>query len=48
VRRLLIGMAQINTAAGDFAGNSQKILHAIKVPSQVFIRALMVWLGGTT
>jgi len=26
MRRLRIGMAQINTAVGDFAGNTQKIL----------------------
>ena len=28
-RRLRIGMAQINTTAGDFDGNRQKILEAI-------------------
>jgi len=28
-RRLRIGMAQINTTVGDFAGNRQKILKAI-------------------
>jgi NAD+ synthase (glutamine-hydrolysing) len=29
MRRLRIGMAQINTTVGDFAGNTQKILQAI-------------------
>ena len=29
MRRLRIGMAQINTTVGDFAGNTQKILEAI-------------------
>ena len=29
MRRLRIGMAQINTTVGDFAGNRQKILKAI-------------------
>ncbi len=29
-RRLRIGMAQINTTVGDFTGNGQKILNAIK------------------
>lgn len=28
MRRLRIGMAQINTTVGDFAGNTQKILEA--------------------
>lgn len=30
MRRLRIGMAQINTTVGDFTGNTQKILKAIK------------------
>jgi NAD+ synthase (glutamine-hydrolysing) len=29
MRQLRIGMAQINTTVGDFAGNTQKILGAI-------------------
>ncbi len=29
MRRLRIGMAQINTTVGDFAGNTRKILKAI-------------------
>ncbi len=29
MRRLRIGMAQINTTVGDFAGNMQKILGAV-------------------
>ena len=29
MRRLRLGMAQINTTVGDFAGNAQKILGAI-------------------
>ena len=30
-RRLRIGMAQINTTVGDFTGNRQKIIEAIKL-----------------
>ncbi len=29
MRRLRIGMAQINTTVGDFAGNTEKVLEAI-------------------
>ena len=29
MRRLRIGMAQINTTVGDFQGNTQKVLKAI-------------------
>ena len=29
MRRLRIGMAQVNTTVGDFTGNGQKILKAI-------------------
>ncbi len=38
MRRLRIGMAQVNTTVGDFAGNTQKILVSLPLSITRYIR----------